>query len=111
VFFGFRLYTQELAKLGCINKKDNGTAIKATKVVATNPIGMFVTRANFYSLIDVILVHGINPEFKVGNLAAYGDTVGHVVTAMTTPWNQLSEDQQNQHGPVSKRFTRAWIGE
>jgi hypothetical protein len=96
VFFGFRLYTQELAKLGCINKKDNGTAINSTKVFATSPRGMFVTRANFYSLIDVLLVHGINLEFKVASLAAHGDTVGHVVTAMTTPWNELNEDQQNR---------------
>ena len=61
---------------------------------AVNPRVMFVTRANFYSLIDVLLVHGINPGFKAENLAKYGDTVGHLVTAMTTPWSQLSEDQQ-----------------
>ena len=59
---------------------------------AVNPRVMFVTRANFYSLIDVLLMHGINPGFKAENLAKYGDTVGHLVTAMTTPWSQLSED-------------------
>jgi hypothetical protein len=59
---------------------------------AVNPRVMFVTRANFYSLIDVLLMHGINPGFKAENLAKYGDTVRHLVTAMTTPWSQLSED-------------------
>ena len=105
VFFGFRLYAQELARLGCVNKKDDGTTIQTTKVLATHPRGMFVTRANFYSLIDVLLVHGINPELKDGKLAAHGDTVGHVVTAMTTPWNQLNEDQQNRAGACFKALS------
>jgi hypothetical protein len=62
-----------LARLGSINKKADGTSISSTSVIAVNPRGMFVTRANFHLFIDVLLVHGINLEFKASKLNKYGD--------------------------------------
>jgi hypothetical protein len=72
-FFGFGQYTQELARLGSINKKADGASISSTSVIAVNPRGMFVTRTNFHLFIDVLLVHGINLEFKASKLNKYGD--------------------------------------
>ena len=94
MFFGFLQYNQELARSGCINKTSKGTSVSAGNDHAVYPRGMFITRANFYSFIEVLFAYGIDPVLKNSKLRKFGDNVIDVVKGMTTQWDQLSDSQQ-----------------
>ena len=88
MFFGFLQYNQELARFGCINKTSKGASVSGTNDHAVYPRGMFITRANFYSFIEVLFAYGINPVLKTSKLSKFGDNVMDVVKGMTTPWDR-----------------------
>ena len=94
VFFGFLQYNQELARSGCVNKTSKGASVSGKNDYAVYPRGMFITRANFYSFIEVLFAYGINPSLKTSKLVKFGDNVMDVVKGMTTPWDRLSYDEQ-----------------
>ena len=94
MFFGFLQYNQELARSGCINKTSKGTSVSGTNDHAVYPRGMFITRANFYSFIEVLFAYGIDPDLKKSKLSKFGDNVIDVVKGMTTQWDKLSDSQQ-----------------
>ena len=86
-------YVQIIAPKLLIKKHSDGSNVKKdTQVYAR---GMVILRAMLWTIIDVLMAHGLSPTLDKDNLSAYSRNVECIYKAMTTHWDHLTPKQQN----------------
>ena len=56
---------------------------------------MIILHAMLWTIIDVLMAHGLSPALDKDNLSAYSKNVECIYKAMTTHWDHLTPKQQD----------------